>query len=129
MPLQDVSDVLDDADFSDFFDVVRPGVLAQDTGVPFEQDTTFNSVAGVVAPASSGTLQLLPEGSFQQGTITIITRFRLQTGSGVGYQADRVVWHGGTYTVVNVSDWSGYGSGFVQATATLTGVNPPGGPI
>jgi galactose-6-phosphate isomerase len=128
MPLLDVTDVLDDPDFNDFFSVRRPALVATSGGTAAETDQTFTQCVGVVTPASAADMQLLPEGSFQQGVISIITKFRLQSGKGVDFGPDIVYWHGASYTVMHVGDWSGFGVGFVEAVARLRELNPPSVP-
>jgi galactose-6-phosphate isomerase len=127
-PQLDVTDVLDDPDFNDFFSVRRPALVATSGGTATETDQTFTQCVGVVTPASPADVQLLPEGSFQQGVISIITKFRLQSGKGVDFAPDIVYWHGTAYTVMSISDWSGFGVGFIQAVARLRELNPPSAP-
>jgi hypothetical protein len=118
MPLLDVSDVLDDPDFADdsLICMRNPQTMGEDgraisvpVPIPF---------SGVVTAMSGQELLRKPDGEYNQGTISIVTRFLLYTGN-TALSADVVVWNGNSYTVTQIDDYSRYGSGFCQATAEL----------
>ncbi len=115
MPLLDVSDIVTDPDFADTFDVIRTTVGVGSGGRNEVTATqTFPGVVGTVTQNAGVALQRLAEGERTTSIISVLTPFRLTDGAGP-LGADQVVWSGRTYTVMNVSDWSRFGAGFVRA--------------
>ena len=80
--------------------------------------TTFNKVPGTVGPASPDDLQRLPDLDLSIKTISIVTSFRLQ-GPSPGMLPDQIIWHGDSYQIAGMLDFSAYGGGFVQGLAQL----------
>ena len=112
MPTLDVSEAFDPS-FMDEFVVLRrvQGVSAYGrTTVSTKQFT----VIGVVVPSSPNDLQRLPEAQYMNKAITIYTQWKLQ-GPSPGYQPDQVMWHGSSFLVRALDDYSGWGRGFLQA--------------
>jgi hypothetical protein len=118
VPLLDVSEVLDDPDFSD--DSLICLRNPQTVGADGRAVTTQVSIAfaGVVTAASGADLVRGPDGEYVRSSICIVTRFALIDGKR-GFSADTVQWNGGVYTVVHADDYSRYGDGFTQAIADL----------
>jgi hypothetical protein len=124
MPLLDVSDVLGDPDFADTFTVLRKSQTISSGGIATDgTPTTTPNVSGVVQPDRGRALQRMAEGSTLTDAIKIFTKYALTAGDGA-IEADQIVWHGATYVVVNIMDWSGYGDGWIQATCDLNQLNP-----
>lgn len=122
MPFLDVTDVLDDPDFQDVFDVVRSAQTVGSDGLAVNTSQTFANIIGVVQPAT-GQMDRAPEGVLQHGSIVIYTKFRLQTGS-ASQSADEVTYNGSVYVISDQQDWSRFGVGYIRATGTLKPVNP-----
>lgn len=119
MPLQDVSDVLDDPDFADVFDVIRNLKTTSERGrTVLTPEPIAQNVVGVVQPSSSLNLQRLAEATRESGSITIWTRYGLSDGDGTE-DAHIVVWHNSHWVVRQVDDWSRYGSGYLKAICDL----------
>jgi hypothetical protein len=79
---------------------------------------TFNNVPGTVGPVSPADLQRLPDLDLSQKTQSVVTTFRLQ-GPSPGMLPDQIVWHGDTYQVAGLLDFSAYGGGFVQGVMQM----------
>jgi hypothetical protein len=75
--------------------------------------TTYQARAVVVDQPPN---DLVRESDYQiaLNSILVTTSFPLQ-GPTPGYQPDHVIWHGTTYIVTNVLDYSQNGRGFVTA--------------
>jgi hypothetical protein len=64
--------------------------------------------------------------------LTVITQYRLRGESestGTEFQPDLVVWHGDSFLVKHVEDWSAFGPGFILAVCISIDVvdTPPQG--
>ena len=105
---------------NDRFDVVRrTEIVGRDGRV--QRDTlpvTFPGVRGVVGPAAPNDMDRTSDLDLSRSTLTAITTFRLQ-GPSPGKLPDHVMWHGNSYQVLAVNDYSAYGPGFVQATLQM----------
>lgn len=71
---------------------------------------------GIVHVIGPSSLERRPDEQHAQKTIQVITPFRLQ-GPTEGFQPDLVIWHGDTYIVNSVEDYSNLGPGWVLAVA------------
>lgn len=120
--LLDVTDVLDDPDFLDTTLVLVRRVVAQ------QQDGTARGAggpipfAGVVIPDGGQELIQTPEGNQVRGDITVYTRTALTAGD-ANYDADVIHWSRAAYRVIATKPWL-YASGYTQAIAALTDLNP-----
>jgi len=124
MPLLDVvTDVLFDPDFIDVFSVTRASQTMTTGGMAEDTSTVVSPVYGVVEAPNDSNLAKFPEGESLHGSIVIHTTFRLTAGQGSS-DFDIVTWNGRTYQVVDVSDWSRYGQGYIEAVCTLNKVSP-----
>ena len=120
MPLLDLSELMDDPDFSHSFEVVRERVTANDRGRPDVAQESFPAV-GSIQPAPASSTENLPEGTILGGAIDIYTRFILTDGSlDDDLIADTVIYKNIRFTVMSVSDYSDWGQGWVKATAVLS---------
>jgi galactose-6-phosphate isomerase len=118
MPSIDLSAALSNPSFQDTFSVTRRVQTVNNFGETSTASTVTPNVAGVVWPSQPNERRLLPDLTVTDQTITIITSFALYgeaQASGTEYSPDIVTWHGDSFLVRNVEDWSGYGAGFVQA--------------
>jgi hypothetical protein len=122
MPLLDVSGILSNPLFADTFSVIRTTQTISSGGLAQFSTQTTTGVSGVVTANTGRSLQRLADGERQADSITVHTTFLLTTGQGTT-GADQIVWNGAAYTVVNVSDYSRYGAGFVCAICDFKGVN------
>jgi galactose-6-phosphate isomerase len=123
MPSLDVTDILTDPDFADTFNVTRSIQTISPGGMASNSSILIANVSGVVTANDDIDLLKMPDGELLSGSITIITKFRLTNGSGA-IDADVVTWHGRTYQVKTIGDWSGWGAGFIEAICTLNVVSP-----
>ena len=120
MPLLDVSDVLDDPDFSTQITVTSTAVTGMERGRETKTTTTA-TLRAVVQPTRSQDLQRLPDLALGTGAITIWARYPFASDTATT-KADKVVWRGDTYTVMTVDDWGEYGTGYYQAIAARQSV-------
>jgi hypothetical protein len=120
MPSLDVNDAFD-VSFFDQITVMRRTIVVDQYGRAQVTQTSIAALA-VVEAASPNDLRRLPEAEMQEKTIALTTPERLQGASidslGNQMHPDRILWHGGTFTVRLLDDYSGYGRGFVHAIAT-----------
>lgn len=117
MPLLDVTDVLFDPDFMDTMTVTR-SARSMSRGRTVLTPQIFDDVPCAITAATGDDLLNLPEGVRVEGTITVHTTFRLFSET-EETKADVITFNGRDYVVTTLNDWSRYGSGFVQAYATL----------
>ena len=123
MPSLDVTDILTDPDFADTFTVTRSIQTVSTGGMASNALSVLTGVSGVVTANDNVELLKMPDGEILSGSITIITKFRLTDGGGT-QDADVITWHGRTYQVKTIGDWSGFGAGFIEAICTLNVVSP-----
>lgn len=119
MPSIDVSAALFNPSFQDTFSVTRRVQTVNNYGEAATASTVTPGVTGSVWPSQPNERRLLPDLTVTDKTITIITSFALYGEAqvaGTEYSPDIVTWHGDSFLVRNVEDWSAYGAtGFVQA--------------
>jgi hypothetical protein len=117
MPLLDVSEAFDVL-FWDDITVTRRSTTISQYGRVATINTQFTMQA-VVTAASPDDLSRVPDYQLMHKTISIYSITRLQgpadDGSGNQTMPDLVLWHGSTYVVRMVDDYSGYGRGFIHA--------------
>lgn len=116
MPELDVSFVLDDAAFSDSFDVCRRAEVLVD-GRTTVSEQWFRGVEGVVTQESPSDIMRREEGVSVPQRIFIATRFRVYKAA-IGYQPDKIRWNGSDYYVESVLPYSRYGDGFYEVIAS-----------
>lgn len=114
MPTLDVSDVISSPEFVTSIQVRRSTQSVASTGMASETVVSTQTIAGVVYPASGSRMVRTPEGEMITGDLSVVTRFQLTEGGGT-QQADVVIWKGKEYTVMNTSDFSEFGAGFMLA--------------
>jgi hypothetical protein len=126
MPLLDVNDAFDPS-FLDTVTVFRITQTVDQHGrvVRFKQPFTVNAVITATSPDD---LQRLPDYETMRKSISIYCPdFRLQgpvrdpadnTVNLNETQPDEIFWHGSTFVVYTMQDYSGYGRGFTSAIAT-----------
>jgi hypothetical protein len=126
MPSLDVNDGFDPS-FMDSIQVVRRAIVVDQYGRGQITDTPHAAQA-VIGAASPDDLRRLPEAEMQEKSIGVWTPFRLQGAAmdamGNQMHPDQIQWHGDTYIVRVLDDWSGYGRGFVYAVATAITATP-----
>jgi galactose-6-phosphate isomerase len=118
MPSIDLSRALARPSFQDSFAVTRRQQSVNTYGEASAVSTSMGTQSGVVWPSQPNERKIVPDLTVTDKTITIITAFALRSEaevSGTEYLPDIVTWHGDSFLVRNVEDWSGYGAGFVQA--------------
>jgi hypothetical protein len=117
MPSLDLSEALLEPTFQDCFTVTRRATATNDFGEVVNTNTIFNNVRGVVEPDGDNALLRGIDEQHAGKTLSIITRFRLQTAV-TGCQPDLVTWHGSTYVVRVCEDVTGYGGGWIESVCT-----------
>lgn len=125
MPALDFTDVILDPDVSaTSFDVIRRPIVMVKGRATTPAPVTYESVLGSINSASPEDLKRLEDYQVSQKVISIVTQFRLQLES-PGYNADEVLWHGSTYVVKWVDDYTIFGAGQIQALAVSMTYNDP----
>jgi hypothetical protein len=117
--------VLTDPRFMDTLTYTRFTQAVGDDGIAVNSGTT-TPFYGHVVSVDSGTfdasstqhISRFAEGSQILGAITITTRTVLIAGQS-GYDGDQVTWQGRNYYVVDVRNFSNYGTGFISADCVL----------
>jgi hypothetical protein len=117
MPTLDVSEILDDPEFSTTFVLLRRDEVVGANGRATFVTQAGVTVVGVVQPTGDDNV-LTAEATNINRFIEIISKTPLRTAR-EGLTADRVVWLGNTYVVKSVADWSQWGDGFCEANAEL----------
>ncbi|OVZ89943.1 head-tail adaptor [Yersinia frederiksenii] len=124
MPFLDVTEVLLDPDFVDITLVCRRLVqTTDDDNFPINTPHEI-PFAGVVTVDRSLEAKRMAAGQNINGSILIVTQFRLTQGvknvnDGPNLDADLVIYDGGLYRVTFVDPYTRYGAGFVQAHCEL----------
>jgi UDP-N-acetylglucosamine 2-epimerase len=107
----------------DKFNVLRRAQQVSDHGRVSVVVTPFNNVHGIVTPSLSvKDLQRMTDAQIQSKALAIVTRFALRGEAevlGQEFQPDLILWHGNTFLVVFVEDYSNYAAGFVRAVAVM----------
>lgn len=120
MPELDVSDVLTDPDFLDQLVCIRTTQGIGPNGVVFAASQQLLQFYGVVTSDRGLLLEREAAGSRIDGSIVVVTKFRLQDGSTIAsLAADIVQWNNQQWTVVHIDPYTRYGAGFVQALCDL----------
>ena len=129
MPTLDVGDAFDPS-FLDDVTVIRHSSQINDKGRRVDNTTGF-SIRAVVVAASPDDLQRLPDVEYMNKAISVCAmsdqfsdKAPLQ-GPSEFTAADELLWHGSSYVVMTIQDYSGYGRGFIQATAVSTSQPDP----
>lgn len=124
MPVLDVSDAFDPS-FMDAITVTRRVQGVDNFGrATVVVESVTPDVPAVVGPSSPTDIQRLPEGSYMNKAITIITQHKLQ-GPSPGYYPDLVTWSGADYIVASLDDFSRYGQGFISVVAVSKDITLP----
>jgi hypothetical protein len=125
MPLLDVTEILDDDDFSDTFSVIRrTESVNSSTGRSAVTTVQTDNLVGVLT-FEGGDLDRQDTAQMTTRLLNIITTFRLR-GSNTANQPDIVIYDGVQFTVKSVEGWHKFGDGFVSATAeSMNASDPP----
>jgi hypothetical protein len=121
MPSIDVTEALVSPDIAaEQFTVIRRQEVVNDFGESTVLVETSIQI-GAVQPGGEQSL-LREEGQdAQTKTLNIVTKFRLRgvskSTSGSRYKPDQINWNGNIYEVKDVTSYSRFGAGFVEATA------------
>jgi hypothetical protein len=121
----DVSEVLNDPDFQDAFQIIREAETIDQHGRAVDTAGGAKTYYGVIQPASGDTLQLMPDLARTAGTIEVWTQEILQ-GETDTTAPDVIIWQGNTYTVSHTDPWFNWGTGWVHAVCVrrnMTGTN------
>jgi hypothetical protein len=124
MPFLDLSDVLDDPDFTDTLLLTQETVTLDSHGRTVSTPVRRN-ISGVVTSDRGRNRDLLAEGQRISGSILVHTRTPLTSG-GEGRMADLLTWNGRDYIVATVDDYTRYGAGFICAHCDLKPLNGGG---
>ncbi len=114
MPTLDVSDILLDPDFADDTLIcVRNTQTVGSNGIAVDVPVS-GTFTGVVVADKGAVANRTPDGAYVAGSILIYTPFALRV-SGADVDADIVEVGGKRYTVMNIGDYTRFGTGFVWA--------------
>jgi hypothetical protein len=116
MPQLDLSDAFLEPTFQDQFYVLRRSDTTDVHGKTQISTVTF-SANGVVTINGDQDLDRGPDEQHAAKTITVITRFNIR-GATKGYQPDIIRWHGDNFLVTAVEDYSTWGLGWYQISAS-----------
>lgn len=116
MATLDVSDLTDDEDFADPFDLVRRTSTPNDFGENVLTETPTSCV-GSVQPGGGLARRLFPDVARPQDWVKIYAPVRMASASPTDPQAyaDVVVFRGVRYVVKDVDDWMHFGAGYCRA--------------
>ena len=128
MPSIDVTEVLTSREFCETFQVIRSSAVVGSDGVMVITQSKPINVVGVIIPGNGSTLRMA-DGTRVQSFIDVYTQFRLtqsyKTSDAASVPSDIIIWHDWQFTVKSISDFTGYGSGFVHASCDFLQLNPP----
>ena len=117
MPEVDVSEILEDTDIADVFDVCRrEDTVSIQTGRSVLTEQHYPDVIGVVLNVEPSANQRTGDSQTTSQVVSVVTRFRLRA-AGAGGQPDVITLAGVSYTVTKVLMHTRYGAGFVKAEA------------
>lgn len=120
MALLDVSEVINDVDFSTLITVKRASVTIGSDGIGREV-SEFLTCRGVIEPIASSELERLPEGELLKGGCYVYSDFQFLTGRDT-QSADCLNVLETWYIVTSVEAWAMYGKGYSKATCKLLSV-------
>jgi hypothetical protein len=127
MPTLDVSDVLASPEFQDTFTVTQTAFVIGAGGTGASTITGPFPAFGVVIPGKSS-LARNADGERIVAYIDIYTTYPLTNGLKTddvsSREADIVTWHGRQFTVMAIDDFTGFGAGWLHASADLIPLNP-----
>jgi galactose-6-phosphate isomerase len=120
-------DVLASAEFLDWLTVTTSsGVIGAD-GIEIITSAAPTKIQGIVVPGRSSTKRDA-DGARVSAYIDVYTRWPLCAGvkasDTTNRPADILTWHGRTFTVMQVEDWSAFGTGWFHASCDLLPLNP-----
>lgn len=126
MPTLDMSAVLTAQEFLDAITIKSVYSLINGNGETVALAPVSTSGRAVVVPGRSN-MRRESDGTRVAAYIDVYTRARLSAGGTISDTqerfADVIVWHGNTYVVASVEDFSAFGTGFVHASCDLQQVN------
>ena len=122
MPYLDVTSILSDPMIAgEPFTVVRRQQFVGANGQVSTQTKTYTA-RGSIGPAGASFLNRLADQQFQGKALSVVTVFRLRGASkeaqGYSFQPDLILWKGDYYIVQDLSDYSQFGAGMVQANCS-----------
>lgn len=127
MPSMDFSEVLAAPEFTDTITITSATRTIGTDGVAVLATTTTTDATAVVIPGKAS-LRRLDDGTRVSAYIDVYTQAALSMGGRIDNAnervADVVTWHGRTYVVAAVEDYSAFASGFVKASCDLVILNP-----
>lgn len=104
------ANVINSQSFSQPFTILRQsgsfGAGGWIVGTPAEV-----SASGVIYPSTAIEINQVPEGDRVSGMTTFLssTPFTLSHNAGTPGTSDRIVWHGDTYKIIQILDFTDYG--------------------
>lgn len=124
MALLDVSSVLLDPDFGDFFHVIRRVQAVSSHGRVQTEDTDLGRIFGVITANSPSDLDRREDYQSMTRSISVVCQFYLR-GETSGFQPDVLVWQGSRYLVKHVDAYPQFGKGFFQAECSSIEMTDP----
>jgi galactose-6-phosphate isomerase len=110
----DVSELLHDPDFVDEMQIASRVPAVNSFGENILSETILASI-GSVQPASSETLQRLPEALRSANVKSFWVQGPIKT-LGPGVYPDILIFKGARFQVQSVDDWTNWGAGWTQGT-------------
>lgn len=112
----DVTDLLEDPDFTSTFNVIRRPDAVGNNGRSVIAEETIQDVEGYVMSDKPDNNERRDDSQMTMWVIDIATTFPLR-GATEGGQPDIVVWEGTRFTVTNVRRHATWGRGWMWARA------------
>jgi hypothetical protein len=119
--LFDVNDAFG-LDLEDEFEVIRRPLTVNSNGRSTVNPFSLGIQKGVIGPTPTS-LERTPDYGISKGNMWVFTPFRLYFLR-EGFQPDYIIYGGDRYVVVDLTDYTMYGRGFVQAMVHLTQSSP-----
>lgn len=117
MALIDVSDLLNDPDFVNFFTIVRRTATVNDSGENILTESRLGAIGSIQA-GNGDTLKRLPEAARKENAITVYTKTELRADNCGGY-SDILIWKNQRFQVLTISPWGNYGAGWFMCDAIM----------
>jgi hypothetical protein len=122
MPSLDFSRVIGSRFFRDTFYLIKVSRIVGQDGVETDQLSNPVSTRGIVIPGEMSSLRD-SEGARVAAFIEVITKTKLSPGfkstDVASREGDLINWHGNSYRVMAVEDFSAFGRGFYKASCDL----------
>lgn len=114
----DVSDIVNDADFTDPMTLIHRLATVNDKGENVLVNQAEICTFGVIQPASGKAIQRLPEAMRVANISTFWLKATIKP-DGNGLYSDIIVYKGQRYAVQTVLDYTNWGQGWTEGTCVM----------